>query len=111
MAYDPEVADRVRAVLPVRDDITEKAMFGGLAFLIGGNMAIGVRGGGGLMVRSAAEDAARLIADRADARQMTMRGRVMTGWVDVSPDGLGDDETLQFWVDVGVGTAAALPPK
>lgn len=111
MAYDAELADRVRAVMPMRDDISEKAMFGGLAFLIAGNMAVAVGGRGGLMVRSTADQADDLVSAYPEADHTVMRGRRMTGWVDVAGDPLGDDDVLQRWVDVGVDTAAALPPK
>jgi TfoX/Sxy family transcriptional regulator of competence genes len=110
MAYDEELAHRVRAVVGREPGITEKAMFGGLAFLQNGNMTVVVRGKGGLMVRVAAEDYERRLADRG-AQPAVMRGRPMTGWVVVDPDELAKPADLRRWVNHGLAYGRTLPPK
>ena len=110
MAYDEALADRVRGILAGEGDLIERRMFGGLAFLIGGNMAVGVSGQGGLMVRVGADASARLAATTA-AEPMLMRGREMTGWLRVAADALDDDAELAVWVERGADVARALPPK
>jgi hypothetical protein len=103
MAYDEELAEQVRALVP--DGTAEKKMFGGLAFLIGGNMAVAASGQGGLLVRvdPAASDE---LVRTTRAETMVMRGRAMPGWLRV--DAGGD---LPEWVARGVGYAGTLPPK
>ncbi|HET7311524.1 MAG TPA: TfoX/Sxy family protein [Mycobacteriales bacterium] len=108
MAYDEALAERIRAMLP-DEPVTEKKMFGGLAFLVGGNMSVAASGQGGLMVRVDPEETESLLRERG-AEPMEMRGRTMSGWLRVSADVL-DDEALQAWVDRGVGYARTLPPK
>ncbi len=108
MAYDRELANRIRE-LTAPDKPVEKAMFGGLAFLVGGNMAIAASGQGGIMVRTDPADAALL--DEPGASLMEMRGREMTGWVRVTADALDDDAVLARWVAIGVAYAKTLPPK
>jgi TfoX/Sxy family transcriptional regulator of competence genes len=110
MAYDEKLADRVRAMIGDRDDVTEQRMFGGLSFLIAGNMSVGVSGQGGLMVRLEPSDTEEALKEPG-AQSFEMRGRSMDGWLRVSADVLGDDDDLRHWVDVGVGYASTLPPK
>ena len=108
MAYDEALAERIRAMLP-DEPVDEKKMFGGLAFLVGGNMSVAASGQGGLMVRVDPDETESLLRERGVA-PMEMRGRTMSGWLRVSDDVL-DDETLQAWVDRGVGYARTLPRK
>ena len=99
MAYDVELADRLRDLLE-GTPTTEKRMFGGLAFLVNGHMAVAVSGQGGLMVRCAPEDSGSHVA--AGASRMEMRGKEMDGWLRVTADAVEDDAELARWVDVGV---------
>ena len=108
MAYDTELADRLRDHL-VGTPTTEQKMFGGLAFLVGGNMAVAVSGQGGLMVRCAPEDTETHLA--AGATPFEMRGKPMDGWLRVPAEAVEDDEALAAWVLVGVTRAGSLPPK
>jgi TfoX/Sxy family transcriptional regulator of competence genes len=110
MAYDEELAERVREQL-AGERFTEKKMFGGLAFLIGGNMSVAASGQGGLMVRvDPAENDALLQEPGAAPMEMGGRG-AMKGWLRVSADVLDDDEALGAWVSRGVGYAKSLPAK
>ena len=93
-----------------RPDLTEKKMFGGLAFLIGGNMAIAASGQGGVLVRVDPEESEALVAT-TPAEPMEMRGRSMAGWLRVDTPAVADDTALAEWVERGVGYAASLPPK
>jgi TfoX/Sxy family transcriptional regulator of competence genes len=109
MAYDEELADRIREL--VSDlEVTEKKMFGGLAFLIAGNMAIAASGQGGLLVRVDPEESDRIVAETA-AYPMEMRGRQMTGWLRVDSDAVTSREELAKWVKTGTTYAGLLPPK
>ena len=110
MAYDEELAARIRATLGLEPDLAEKPMFGGLAFLIGGRMAVAARGGGGLLVRV---DPARSdeLTQLAGVERMVMRGRPMDGWLDVGTDQVTDDSALRSWVERGVAYARAQGPK
>jgi len=110
MAYDEELADRIRASIPNHDGVTERQMFGGLAFMLNGNMAIGVSGKGGLMLRVNPADTDSLVTEDGVAH-FEMRGRPMNGWVRVDASVLSSDEELQRWVDVGLTYAGSLPPK
>jgi hypothetical protein len=110
MAYDEELADRMRELLGAEPNLTEKKMFGGLAFLIGGNMAIAASGQGGALVRVDPEQSDRLVETTA-VELMVMRGRPMEGWLRVGPDGLRTRQQLTKWVRLGAGYARALPPK
>jgi hypothetical protein len=110
MAYDEALAERVRTMIGVRDDLTEQRMFGGLAFLIGGNMSVGISGQGGLMVRLAPNDTEQALR-QPGAQPFEMRGRAMKGWLRVDPEILGDDADLRHWVETGVGYASTLPAK
>jgi TfoX/Sxy family transcriptional regulator of competence genes len=109
MAYDEDLAARVRALLGDRADIEEKRMFGGLTFLLNGNMAVGLRGED-LMVRVGKDDAESLEAERG-ARRADMAGRPMRGWLLVAPAGTSDDDELERWVRRGEEFAASLPAK
>jgi TfoX/Sxy family transcriptional regulator of competence genes len=110
MAYDENLADRVRELIAVDVAFTEQRMFGGLAFLIGGNMAVAVSGQGGLMVRVDRGDTEALVA-KPHARPFEMRGREMKGWVRVDPEGVRTKRQLEPWVRRGVSYARSLPPK
>jgi TfoX/Sxy family transcriptional regulator of competence genes len=110
MAYDETLADRVRELIAVDVAFTEQRMFGGLAFLIGGNMAVAVSGQGGLMVRVDRGDTEALVA-KPHARPFEMRGREMKGWVRVDPEGVRTKRQLEPWVRRGVAYARSLPPK
>jgi TfoX/Sxy family transcriptional regulator of competence genes len=110
MAYDEDLAQRVRELVAHDPATTEKRMFGGLAFLVGGNMAVSASGQGGLMVRVDPADSAALVSSSA-ARPMEMRGREMAGWLRVDTEHLETDEDLRAWVQRGVSFARSLPVK
>jgi TfoX/Sxy family transcriptional regulator of competence genes len=110
MAYDEELAERIRKILS-KEAIVEKKMFGGLAFLIGGNMSAAASGGGGLLVRVDPEQTDKLLSEPG-AEEFEMGGRgPMKGWLRVRPDVLSDDKTLKVWVKRGVSYARSLPAK
>ncbi|MCA4132414.1 TfoX/Sxy family protein [Arthrobacter sp. M4] len=110
MAYDTELADRIRGVLLGKVDFTEKKMFGGLAFLIGGNMAVSASGHGGMLLRAdpAASDE---LCSNPGVERAIMQGRAMDGWLRVAETTIASDETLEQWVQVGVDYARSLPVK
>jgi hypothetical protein len=110
VAYDEELADRIRTLIGSERDVAEKKMFGGLAFLVGGNMAIGASGQGGILVRVDPADSDRLV-DTTNARPMEMRGREMQGWLRVASNDVETDAALATWVDLGTAYAGSLPPK
>ncbi len=110
MAYDRDLADRIRACLDDQADLTEKAMFGGLGFMVDGKMGIAAGGDGGLMVRVDPGESDALIADGTAAR-MVMQGRELAGWLLVPAASLRDDADLERWVRVGIDFALTLPPK
>jgi TfoX/Sxy family transcriptional regulator of competence genes len=110
MAYDEELADRIRELVGSESDLTEKKMFGGLAFLIGGNMAVAASGQGGVLVRVDPAQSDRLVAT-THARLMEMRGRRMQGWLRVDADDLRTRRQLARWVELGTTYARSLPPK
>jgi TfoX/Sxy family transcriptional regulator of competence genes len=113
MAYDEGFADRVRSLVAEQGvgPVTEKRMFGGLAFLLGGNMAVGVHGNDrGLMVRVDPDQTDALAAETG-AAVMEMRGRAMRGWITVAAEALTRDAVLRRWVERGVAYAGTLPPK
>jgi TfoX/Sxy family transcriptional regulator of competence genes len=113
MAYDEELAERIRpmvhAALPDAP-VTEQKMFGGLAFLVGGHMAVAASGQGGLMLRCDPADSDRLVTEPGASR-MVMRGKEMDGWLRVSSEAVGSDDELERWVRVGTTYAGSLPPK
>ncbi len=110
MAYDLELANRIRELLATQRGVDEKSMFGGLAFLIGGNMAVAASGKGGLMVRVPPEDTAKLL-DRPHVSPMVMAGRETRGWLRVDAEGVKTKRQLESWITRGVGYARSLPPK
>jgi TfoX/Sxy family transcriptional regulator of competence genes len=110
MAYDEELADRIRELLVGEPDVAEKKMFGGLAFLIGGNMAIAASGQGGVMVRVDPAKSGRLVATTS-ARAAEMRGRAMHGWLRVGSDDVRTKRQLAKWVSLGTTYARSLPAK
>ncbi|MFI8074904.1 TfoX/Sxy family protein [Streptomyces sp. NPDC086033] len=109
MAYDEGLAERIRQYLAADAGVTEKRMFGGIAFLHEGNMAVGVTGDE-LMVR-VGPDAADAALARPGARVFDMTGRPMRGWVVVAGSAVTEDEALGAWIDEGRAFAASLPPK
>jgi hypothetical protein len=110
MAYDLDLADRVRRLLAGEADLAERRMFGGLAFLVGGRMAVAASGRGGLMVRVDPATSASLVATTG-ARPAEMRGRQMPGWLRVDGDDLRTDSGLAGWVGPAVAYARALPGR
>ena len=110
MAYDEDLANRIRELLGSERDVEEKRMFGGLAFLINGNMSVAASGQGGLLVRVPPDDTDKL-AERAHVSPMVMTGREARGWLRVDADGVQTKRQLQSWVTRGVGYARSLPPK
>ena len=110
MAYDEDLADRIRDELAGQFDVTEQKMFGGLAFLVGGNMAVAASGQGGLLVRADPEKCERL-TDSGKARPMEMRGREMSGWLRVDAEDVRTKRDLVRWIKVGTTYARSLPPK
>jgi TfoX/Sxy family transcriptional regulator of competence genes len=110
MAYDEELADRLRELVQGENGVTEKRMFGGLAFLINGNMAVSASGQGGLLLRVDPAETDELVAD-PNARRFEMRGREMDGWLRIDTEGLSSDRQLEQWVTRGVAYARSLPPK
>jgi len=109
-AYDQELAGRIQQLIGSAPGLTEKKMFGGLAFLIRGNMAIAASSEGGAMVRVDPAQSDALVAT-TKATLMNMRGRDMPGWLRVSSDDLCTDDQLAPWVEMGTGYARSLPPK
>lgn len=110
MVYDEALATRIRSLLDDAPDVTEKKMFGGLAFLVQGNMAIAASGQGGALVRADPAQSNELVATKG-ATVAEMRGRLMPGWLRVDSAGLASDSDLAFWVDLGTGYARSLPAK
>ena len=110
MAYDEDLANRIRELIAGAPDVTEQRMFGGLAFLVGGNMSVAASGQGGLMVRVDPGDMAALLA-KPHARPFEMRGRAMKGWLRVDPEGVRTKRQLEPWVKRGVAYGRSLPPK
>ncbi len=110
MPYDRELADRLRLSLDGEPGVTEKSMFGGLAFLVHGHMAVAASSDGGLMVRVDPADTAALV-EEPGARRFAMRGREMDGWLLVDAAVVEDDVALRSWRDRGVAHARSLPPK
>ena len=110
MAYDEELAGRIRKVIRAEPGLSEKPMFGGLAFLVYGNMAVSASSQGGLLLRIDPADAESLVSHE-HVRRFEMRGREMDGWLRVDADALGTDDELLHWVGYGLTYAQSLAPK
>ena len=110
MAYDEALADQLREIATGTPGLTERRMFGGLAFLVHGNMAVAASSDGSLIVRADPADGAGWVDGEA-VKPMEMRGRPMAGWLLVASEALADDDQLQLWVDRGVAYVRTLPPK
>ena len=110
MAYDEELADRIRSLVAGEAGVTEQKMFGGLAFLLNGNMAVAASGQGGLLVRVPPDETDKLL-DRAHVSPMVMAGREARGWLRVDSDGVKTKRQLQSWVTRGLNHVHSLPPK
>jgi TfoX/Sxy family transcriptional regulator of competence genes len=110
MAYDEDLANRIRDLLAGEADVAERKMFGGLAFLAGGNLAVAASGQGGLMVRVHPEETDALLA-KPGAQPFEMRGRPIDGWLRVSTDAVAGRRELRRWVERGIAFARSLPPK
>lgn len=110
VAYDVELADRIRDVVHAEPGLTERRMFGGHAFLINGNLAVSASGRGGLLLRVDPAQAESLV-DEPHVGPFEMRGRPMNGWLRVDPEVLGSDDELRGWVRHGVGYARSLRPR
>ena len=110
MAYDEQLATRIREGLGNRPGLSEQKMFGGLAFLVGGNMAIAASGQGGILVRVDPEESEELVAT-TPAEPMEMRGRAMAGWLRLDAAHVANDAALREWVERGTAYAGSLPPK
>jgi TfoX/Sxy family transcriptional regulator of competence genes len=110
VAYDEVLAARIRALVGDEHGVREQRMFGGLAFLVNGNMAVAASGQGGALVRVDSSDSDRLVAG-SSAQLMVMRGRPMPGWLRVDAESVREDEQLAVWVERGIAFARSLPPK
>lgn len=110
MPYDVEVADRIRAVVQDEPGLTERRMFGGLAFLVNGNMAVSASSQGGLLLRVDPVETDVLISE-PHVRRFEMQGRAMDGWLRIGPEALEGDGDLRRWVQHGLGYARSLRPK
>lgn len=110
MAYDEDLANRIRVLIAGEPDVTEKQMFGGLAFLVAGNMSVSASGQGGLLVHVQPEDTDALVG-KPHAGPFEMRGRAMQGWLRVDAEGVRTKRQLEPWVRRGVACARSLPPK
>src|SRR3982750_4803821 len=110
MAYDEDLANGIRELVADEAGVTEKKMFGGLAFLIGGNMAVAASGQGGLMLRCDPDETDSLV-DKPHAKRFEMRGREMQGWLRVDDEGVRTKRELEPWVKRGVAYARSLPAK
>jgi hypothetical protein len=110
MAYDVDLADRLRALLSGEPDVVEKRMFGGLAFLVAGHLAVSVSGQGGLLLRVDPTQSEALLADPR-IRPFEMRGRELAGWLHLDVDDAVSEDELRSWVDLGVVMARSLPPR
>jgi hypothetical protein len=110
MAYDEDLALRIRAAIGDLTEVTEMRMFGGLAFLVGGHMAVAASGQGGLLLRVDPATDSDLLDD-PHVNRMKMRGREMPGWLRVTDDAIASDADLSAWVARGLTYARSLPPK
>jgi TfoX/Sxy family transcriptional regulator of competence genes len=110
VAYDDDLANRIRELLAEEQGVVEQKMFGGLAFLVGGNMSVSASGQGGLLLRCDPEQTDALV-EKPHAARFEMRGRAMDGWLRIDAEGVRTKRELKRWVDVGVKYARSLPPK
>lgn len=110
MAYDEDLANRIRELIATEPGLSEKKMFGGLAFLINSNMSVSASGSGGLLLRVDPAETETLLS-KPHAHPFEMRGRVMDGWLRVDEDGVKDKRQLARWVARGVAYARSLPGK
>jgi hypothetical protein len=110
VAYDEDLANRIRELISGDADVAEQAMFGGLAFLIGGHMSVAVSGQGGLLLRCDPAETETMLR-KSHAGPFEMRGREMSGWLRVAPEGVRTKRQLERWVARGVAYARSLPPK
>ena len=110
MAYDEALAERIRGLVATEPNVTEKKMFGGLSFLVGGNMAVAASGQGGLLVRVDPAETDQLLAS-TPATLMEMGGRSMAGWLRVASEHVQAADALEEWVGRGISYARSLPPK
>jgi hypothetical protein len=110
MAYDEALAARIREAVRGEPGVTEKAMFGGLAFLVGGHLAVSASGQGGMLLRCDPAQTETLLAE-PDVGRFEMRGREMDGWLRVDDEAVRSDADLDRWVGLGVAYARSLPPK
>ena len=110
MAYDEALAERIRRLVATEPNVTEKKMFGGLSFLVGGNMAVAASGQGGLLVRVDPAETDQLLAS-TPATLMEMGGRSMAGWLRVASEHVQAADALEEWVGRGISYARSLPPK
>ncbi|MGI8899942.1 MAG: TfoX/Sxy family protein [Nocardioides sp.] len=110
MSYDEDLADRIRSALQHQDGVTEMRMFGGLAFLINGHMAVSASSQGGLLLRVDPGETDSVVREHGVTR-FEMRGRAMDGWVHVDPAATASHQELTRWVQVGVAYAGSLRPK
>jgi TfoX/Sxy family transcriptional regulator of competence genes len=110
MAFDEQLAQRIRDTIGNEPDLTEKRMFGGLAFLIGGNMSVAASSKGGLLLRVEPAETMAL-AKKPGARPFEMRGKPMEGWLRVDADAVRTQKALTTWVKIGVAFARSLPAK
>jgi TfoX/Sxy family transcriptional regulator of competence genes len=108
--YDEDLANRIRELIAGEDGVAEKKMFGGLAFLIGGNMSVSASGQGGLLLRCDPAETEKLL-QKPHAEPFEMRGRAMHGWLRVAPEGVRTKRQLAPWVERGVSYARSLPAK
>jgi len=111
MAYNEDLAARIRELVATEKGLTEQKMFGGLAFLIGGNMAVAASGQGGILVRVDPAASAKLVSSTNAEPMVMRRGRVMTGWLRVDPEHVREKRQLAPWVKRGVAYARSLPTK
>lgn len=110
VAYDVDIADRLREILASEPGVVEKPMFGGLAFMVAGHMAVGASGQGGLLLRVDPDQTDALIVDSRTSR-FVMRGREIRGWLRINIDAHATDDELKEWIKHGVGYAKLRSPK
>jgi TfoX/Sxy family transcriptional regulator of competence genes len=110
MAHDEDLANRIRELISTEEGVTEKRMFGGLAFLLDGRMSVAVSGRGGLMVRCDPAETEAL-REKPHAGPFEMRGRAVDGWLRIEEEGVRTKRQLERWVARGAAYARSLPPK